>query len=75
MEKRLALAELEIAKQFKNGTKLNKEKASEILDLMKNNKIEILTIQMQHSYANYAILNPKNCKPAQNLTGSISSKV
>ena len=42
-EKRLAIAELEIARQIKNGTKLNKEQASEILDLMKNNRIEINT--------------------------------
>merc|ERR1712030_122530 len=33
--------ELEIAKQITNGTKLSKEQASEILELMKNNKVDI----------------------------------
>ena len=37
------MAELEIAKQLKNGTKLSKEQASEILELMKNNKVDINT--------------------------------
>merc|ERR1712074_64292 len=40
-EQKITLAELEIAKQIKNGTKLSKEQASEILELMKNNKEDI----------------------------------
>merc|ERR1711874_887365 len=42
-EQKITLAELEIAKQIKNGTKLSKEQASEILELMKNNKVDIYT--------------------------------
>merc|ERR1712105_66854 len=40
-EQKLTNAELQIAKQIKNGTKLSKEQASEILELMKNNKVDI----------------------------------
>merc|ERR1712105_485530 len=42
-EQKITIAELEIAKQIKNGTKLSKEQASEILELMKNNKVDIST--------------------------------
>merc|ERR1712030_175862 len=42
-EQKITIAGLEIAKQIKNGTKLSKEQASEILELMKNNKVDIST--------------------------------
>merc|ERR1712030_44707 len=45
MEQKITQAELEIAKQITNGTKLSKEQASEILELMKNNKVDINATQ------------------------------
>ena len=44
-KQKITQAELEIAKQIKNGTKLSKEQASEILELMKNNKVDINATQ------------------------------
>ena len=41
IKQKLSIAELEIAEKIQNGSKLDKERAMEILELMKNNQTKV----------------------------------